>query len=73
VEWWPSALEDTLVAASRYKAIEIGLADASLIALAAHLRTTTIATLDERHFRAVKPLTGKVDAFALLPADSGWE
>ena len=29
---------------------------------------TTLLTLDERHFRTVKPLSG--DAFTLLPADS---
>jgi predicted nucleic acid-binding protein len=47
---------------------DIGLADASLLALAARLGTTRIATLDERHFRAVPPLGGEA-AFTLLPAD----
>jgi uncharacterized protein len=71
VEWWSSALPDTIAAARRYESMELGLADASLIALAAHLGTTKIATLDERHFRTVRPLTGKVGAFTLLPKDSG--
>lgn len=71
VEWWRSALRDTLAVARRHKAMDIGLADASLVALAAHLRTTTIATLDERHFRTVKPLTGTAEAFTVLPADAG--
>jgi uncharacterized protein len=67
VEWWPEALETTLkVARSR---ADIGLTDASLVALAAHLGTTRIATLDQRHFRTLKPLTGE-DAFTLLPADA---
>lgn len=47
----------------------LGLADASLVALAERLATIDIATLDERHFRAVRPLAnGK--AFRLLPADA---
>ena len=71
IEWWSSALHDTLAAARRHETMDIGLADASLIALAAHLQTTTIATLDERHFRSLKPLTHKADAYTLLPADAG--
>jgi uncharacterized protein len=67
VRWWPEALETTLrVARARD---DIGLTDASLVALAAQLGTTRIATLDERHFRTLKPLTGE-DAFTLLPADA---
>jgi hypothetical protein len=37
-------------------------------ALAERLDTIIIATLDERHFRAVRPLTTET-AFRLLPAD----
>jgi hypothetical protein len=33
------------------------------------LQTTRVATLDERHFRAVGPLTGEA-AFMLLPTDA---
>jgi predicted nucleic acid-binding protein len=43
--------------------------DASLVAIAARLGTTDIATLDERHFRTLRPLTGE-PAFRLLPADA---
>lgn len=53
--------------ARRYRDIELGLADASLVVLAARHRTTRIATFDERAFRAIAPLWG--DAFRLLPAD----
>ena len=67
VEWWPGAVTES-VAAARENA-EIGLADASLLALAARLQTTRVATLDERHFRTVGPLTGEA-AFTLLPADA---
>jgi uncharacterized protein len=67
VRWWPEALDMALrVVRGRP---DVGLTDASLVALAAHLGTTRIATLDERHFRTLKPLTGE-DAFTLLPADA---
>jgi predicted nucleic acid-binding protein len=67
VRWWPEALDTTLRVARARE--DIGLTDASLVALAAHLGTTRIATLDDRHFRTLKPLTGE-DAFTLLPADA---
>ncbi|HEY5285712.1 MAG TPA: PIN domain-containing protein [Solirubrobacteraceae bacterium] len=70
VEWWRSALYETIEIASRYQSIDLGLTDASLIALAAHLETQKIATLDERHFRAVRPLDGATERFTLLPADA---
>jgi predicted nucleic acid-binding protein len=67
VAWWPQALETTLQVA-RHRP-DVSLTDASLVALAAHLGTTRVATLDERDFRTLKPLTGE-DAFTLLPADA---
>lgn len=67
VEWWTGAMTQTVAVAREYP--ELGLADASLVALAARLGTTRVATLDERHFRTVRPLTGEA-AFALLPADA---
>lgn len=69
VEWWPAAVPDTLAVAGRYAAIGLGLTDASLVALAGHLPTARVATLDERHFRSVEPLTGE-GAFTVLPADA---
>lgn len=69
VEWWPSAIGTAVTVAERYADIGLGLADASLVALAGRLETVAIATLDERHFRAVRPLAGG-DAFRLLPADA---
>ncbi len=67
VEWWSEATLETVAAARKHQ--DIGLADASLLALAARLETTRVATLDERHFRAVSPLT-REPAFTLLPADA---
>jgi uncharacterized protein len=69
VEWWREAMFETVEAARRNQSLGLGLADASLMALASRLETTRIATLDERHFRIVKPLTGQA-AFVLLPADT---
>lgn len=47
--------------------MDIGLADASLIVIAARHRTTRIATFDLRHFRALRSLQG--EPFVLLPWD----
>ncbi len=68
LEWWPAAIASTVSVAERYADAGLGLADASLIALADRLGTTLLGTLDERHFRAVGPLSGG-EAFTLLPAD----
>ena len=69
VEWWPGAIAAVVKIAERYADTGLGLADASLVALAERLGTIGIATLDERHFRAVRPLAGG-KAFRLLPADA---
>ena len=45
--------------AQRYLDLGVSLTDASLVALAARVETTSIATFDERHFRAIQPLTGE--------------
>jgi len=70
VDWWPSAPRESADVADRYGSLGIGLTDASLVALAARVGTTDIATFDERHFRAVIPLAAG-DAFRLLPLDVG--
>jgi predicted nucleic acid-binding protein len=51
----------------RYADMRIGLADASLVVIAAAAGTNRILTLDERHFRAMQPLSG--ESFEILPAD----
>lgn len=43
----------------------LGGVDSSIVAVAERLRITTIATLDERHFRVARP--AHVDAFRLVP------
>lgn len=52
---------------SRYEDLGLGLADCSLVVLAARHETDRILSFDERHLRAVTPLRG--GAFTLLPAD----
>ncbi len=68
VEWWPSALYETIEVAREHEGLELGLADASLAVLADRFKTVEIATLDERHFRVLQPLTGEA-AYRLFPAD----
>jgi uncharacterized protein len=52
---------------ARYRDLELGLADASMVVLAARWDTHALATFDERHFRTVTALDG--EPFTLLPAD----
>lgn len=65
VRWWADAMEETLAIARERP--EIGLVDASLIALANRLRTDRIATLDD-HFRTLTTRAGK--PFTILPDDA---
>jgi uncharacterized protein len=51
----------------RYRDLDIGLADASLVILANRYGMRDVLTLDERHFRALRGPGGR--AFRLLPAD----
>ncbi len=49
----------------RYADLSLGVVDASVIALAERLGERKLATLDQRHFRAVRP--AHVAALDLLP------
>jgi predicted nucleic acid-binding protein len=51
----------------RYRDMPLGIADASVIATAERLGIQRILTVDQRHFRTVKPSV--FDSFVLLPAD----
>ncbi|RBM14398.1 PIN domain-containing protein [Streptomyces sp. PT12] len=68
----PEVSERHLAAAQalrgRYAALDLDLADAVNVALAADYDTDAILTLDRRGFRAVRPL-GRHKAFRLLPDD----
>lgn len=50
---------------SRYADLDLGLADAAVVVLAARFDTRRLLTFDERHFRAMRPMQG--GAFELLP------
>jgi predicted nucleic acid-binding protein len=50
-----------------YADLDPGLSDLSIVVLAHRVGTTRIATYDERHFRALRPLSG--GSFTLLPLD----
>lgn len=52
----------------RYRALDLDLADAVSVALAADYDTDAILTLDRRDFRAVRPL-GRHKSFRVLPDD----
>lgn len=52
----------------KYAALDLDLADAVNVALAAEFRTDSVLTLDRRDFRAIAPLTSHA-AFRLLPDD----
>ncbi len=63
----PSEYKKVEEVSRRYDDLALGLADMSLIVLAERYDCTRLATFDERHFRAVRPLQGGV--FTLLPGD----
>jgi uncharacterized protein len=52
----------------QYASLDLDLADAVNVGLAAHYRTDALLTLDRRDFRAVRPLTPH-QWFRLLPDD----
>lgn len=68
----PEITEDHLGVAqsvrARYRDLDLDLADAVNVALAADHDTDAVLTLDRRDFRAVRPL-GRHKAFRVLPDD----
>jgi predicted nucleic acid-binding protein len=64
----PADHQRVLELETRYADLDLGLADCSLVVLAARHRTDRLLSFDERHLRAVKPLHG--EAFRLLPQDA---
>ncbi len=58
-------LERATAIIEKYRDQDIGLADASNVVLADQHRTTTILTLDRRHFEVLRPIGG--GRFSILP------
>lgn len=52
---------------AQHRDLRLGLADASLVVLAARLDTRRILSFDHRAFRTIQPLQG--GAFTIMPAD----
>ena len=50
---------------ARYRQLQLGTVDASVVACAERLRLDTVLTVDRRHFSVVRP--AHVDRFRLLP------
>lgn len=67
-ETTPQLLITALAVRCRYADLDLDLADAVTVALAAEYRTDVVLTLDRRDFRAIRPLTGH-QGFRLLPDD----
>lgn len=65
IDLTPDDYERMAELVAQYSDLRLGTTDASVIALAERLGVTEIATLDRRHFTAVRPR--HVDAFILLP------
>lgn len=67
---WPTLADYSRIIEleQRYADLDLGLADLSIVVIAARLEAVRLLTFDERHFRVVRPLYG--DAFRLLPADA---
>ncbi|GAC1411688.1 MAG: hypothetical protein NVSMB57_06690 [Actinomycetota bacterium] len=63
----PDDFETVRTLGRKYRDLKPGLADLSLVILARRHRTKRILTVDERCFRAMKPLQG--GSFQILPAD----
>jgi predicted nucleic acid-binding protein len=62
----PTDLDRVVELMARYVDLPLGMADASVIAAAERLGATEVATLDHRHFSAVRPR--HVETLALVPA-----
>lgn len=63
-----SDIERSVRVVERYRDLDIGLADASIVVLAERHGMADVLTLDERHFRALRTENGQ--PFRLLPADA---
>lgn len=63
----PTGLQRARTLCQQYSDLQIGLADASAVVLAATHGTHAIATFDQRHFRKITTLDGQ--SFRLVPID----
>ena len=69
VEFGAEQISAAIKVIEKYHDQQIGITDASNVVLADRHATTTIATLDRRHFSVVRPLAG--GRFTVLPRPEG--
>lgn len=69
VDWTCADHADALEVSKAYQSEYVGMADASNVVIADRYRTNHLLTLDQRHFRTLRPLWG-FDHFVLLPFDA---
>lgn len=55
--------------AARHRDLKLEMTDAVNAVLAQRYDTNEILTTDQRHFRAITPLSRRFDALRILPAD----
>ena len=67
----PNDVAEARAVVDRYRDVDVGLADASLVVLARRHDVRDVLTLDERHFRVLRP--GPRTRFRLLPTDTARE
>jgi predicted nucleic acid-binding protein len=67
-EWTSNHHASALAVTTKYADDYIGIADASNVVIADREHTNQIMTLDQRHFRTIRPLWG-FDCFVTLPYD----
>lgn len=67
VEFTRADVADALATARRYRDLEVGIADASVVVLSEKYGTRDVLTLDQQHFRVV--VNAQSQPFRILPAD----
>jgi hypothetical protein len=67
-EFSAADVDEARAVVDEFRALEVGLADASLVVLSRRFRTVELLTLDERHFRTLPGARGV--PFRLLPKDA---
>lgn len=68
VDSYSEDINDVVTVNTRYESLKLGATDCLNVVLAARAGTTTMFTLDHRHYRAITPIQYG-EAFTLLPAD----
>jgi hypothetical protein len=67
-EFSAADVDEARAVVDEFRALEVGLTDASLVVLSRRFRTVELLTLDERHFRTLPGARGA--PFRLLPKDA---